>query len=707
MAAFEFQRLQLSRMRTVVAVTLSMLAVVPVAAGPSNSQLDITPDGKLLLVANADNGTVTVVNLNERKALREVAVGDHPEGVVWIGNGPLAVVTVNRDDRVAFVDTSTGKVVAALSCAAEPYGIVATRDGKRAYVSHDYPGLVSEIDLEKRQITRAFRAGEWARGLALSADDSRLYVTNFYTAALTAIDLVSGKIIDTWPGRESDNLCRHVVLHPRRPKAYLTHLRSRTHIIDARGSIFPELSICTLTPPRPEEKRRTAIALDTFNGVYVTANPWESAISPDGKTFITVYAGTDDMNFSAVIDDDYREIEQAGVLSAGKHPRAVRFSPDGSELYVYSTLDFSVNVYSMTGGRPAKSVSIKVCEPPHTPAWVRGKELFVSSKPPMTRARWISCSACHPDGFQDGRVWQNPEGPRKTPPLWGLGHTHPVHYSADRDEVQDFEYTIRGKLMDGAGLVKGAIKPRTGFVPPAELDEKLAGRSKDLDALAIYTNSFQPKLSPHIAAPGKLTPEAERGKSLFYDQKVGCATCHRGPYYTDSSLKRPFTVHDVGTGGGPTEKMPPSFDTPTLLGVYRAPPYLHDGRAKTLLDVLTTANPADKHGKTSHLSQEQLAHLVAFLKSLPYETPPDETPNTVRDRVKLKSSRRRRSARRQARFSPYLTAETTSFFSSQIQRVCTCIVSFAPRSPRPFSHSAPSPMRSTLPRTPRTPASRN
>ena len=112
--------------------------------------------------------------------------------------------------------------------------------------------------------------------------------------------------MDTWPGRASDNLCRHVVLHPKRPKAYLSHLRSRTDVFNARGSIFPELSICTLTPPKADEKRRVAIALDTFNGVYVTANPWESAVSPDGKTFVTVYAGTDDMNYSAVVDDDYQ-----------------------------------------------------------------------------------------------------------------------------------------------------------------------------------------------------------------------------------------------------------------------------------------------------------------------------------------------------------------------------------------------------------------
>src|SRR5262249_50728560 len=139
--------------------------------------------------------------------------------------------------------------------------------------------------------------------------------------------------------------------------------------------------------------------------------------------------------------------------------------------------------------------------------------------------------------------------------------------------------------------------------------------------------------SPHIPAPGKLSDQAQRGKKLFLDATVGCAKCHTGPYYTDSSLKKPYNLHDVGTGkDDPGEKMGPKYDTPTLLGVYRSAPYLHHGKAKTLLDVLTTCNKEDRHGKTSHLKKGQLEDLVAFLKSLPYEEPPSETPNTVKDR---------------------------------------------------------------------------
>ncbi len=614
-------------------LAVALLAAAPALAGSSNSLLDVSPDGTRLLVANTDNGTVTVVDLAARKPLGEVAAGDHPEGAAWVGNGPLAVVTVYGDDAVLLIDAGQRKVVHALKVDDEPYGVVTTRDGKFAYVTHDYPGTVTEIDIPARKVSRTFTVGSGCRGIALSHDEKTLYVTEFFTATLLAVDRQTGKVVDRWEGGSTDNLCRHVVLHPKRPKAYLSHVRSRVTAFDASGSIFPHLSFCDLVPNAGQKRRRTR-ALDTYNGVIAVTNPWEAALSPDGSKLYTVYAGTDDMNLSRVLADDFVESEPIGrLVPTGKHPRAVRVRPDGGEVYVYNTLDYQVAVFDADLKRLA---TIPVCRPPHTPEWRRGKELFQSARQPMTSVRWIACSSCHPDGLTDGRVWHNPEGLRKTPNLFGLAHTHPLHWSADRDEVQDFEYTIRGKLMKGRGLCGDRLKPRTSFTEFAELEETTAGRSADLDALAVYTNSFPVRLSPHIPAPGKLSPEAERGRAIFFSAETKCATCHSGPYYTDSRLAKPFNRHDVGTGGGPDEKIGPRYDTPTLLGTYRVTAYLHDGRAKTLREVLTVHNQGDRHGKTSHLTAGEVDDLVAFLKSLPYEPPPDETPNTVPYRVKLK-----------------------------------------------------------------------
>lgn len=58
------------------------------------------------------------------------------------------------------------------------------------------------------------------------------------------------------------------------------------------------------------------------------------------------------------------------------------------------------------------------------------------------------------------------------------------------------------------------------------------------------------------------------------------------------------------------------FDTPSLLEAWRSGPYLHDGRAATIRDVLTTFQRDDQHGVTSKLTPQQIDDLVEFVLSL-------------------------------------------------------------------------------------------
>src|SRR5437660_1583114 len=110
-------------------------------------------------------------------------------------------------------------------------------------------------------------------------------------------------------------------------------------------------SSSTLTGDRSSTS--SPLMMDTFNGVYVTTNPWEAALTPDGKRLFVVYAGTNDMNVCRVIDDDYKEIQAIGLpLTVGQNPRAVRVSPDGKVLFVSNTLDFAVGIYDITADRP-------------------------------------------------------------------------------------------------------------------------------------------------------------------------------------------------------------------------------------------------------------------------------------------------------------------------------------------------------------------
>jgi MYXO-CTERM domain-containing protein len=194
--------------------------------------------------------------------------------------------------------------------------------------------------------------------------------------------------------------------------------------------------------------------------------------------------------------------------------------------------------------------------------------------------------------------------------------------------VQDFEHQIR-ELFMGQGFMPNEVFAVGTRNQP--LGEPKAGLSKELDELAAYVASLdRVNPSPHRQADGSLTPDGIAGKAIF--EKVGCDFCHGGAELTDSARG---SLHDVGTitTASGTRASAPLFglDTPTLLGVWETPPYLHDGSAATLRDVLTTKNPTDLHGYVSFLAPAELDQLVSFLmqldgdvpiRALPFDPPP-------------------------------------------------------------------------------------
>ena len=71
----------------------------------------------------------------------------------------------------------------------------------------------------------------------------------------------------------------------------------------------------------------------------------------------------------------------------------------------------------------------------------------------------------------------------------------------------------------------------------------------------------------------------------------------------------PLTARDFDRGAT-------AFDTPTLVELWRTAPYLHDGSAATVREVLIDRNKQDAHGKTSHLKPAEISDLVEYLLSL-------------------------------------------------------------------------------------------
>jgi RoxA-like, cytochrome c-like len=104
--------------------------------------------------------------------------------------------------------------------------------------------------------------------------------------------------------------------------------------------------------------------------------------------------------------------------------------------------------------------------------------------------------------------------------------------------------------------------------------------------------SARPSPGGHHGTRSRLRCRSTSHDSV-HSRIIGKAECHPPPLFTD------LHEHDVGTRRG-FDRPGDKFHTPTLVELWRTAPYLHDGSAATVRDVLTTRNAHDQHGKTSN-----------------------------------------------------------------------------------------------------------
>lgn len=153
--------------------------------------------------------------------------------------------------------------------------------------------------------------------------------------------------------------------------------------------------------------------------------------------------------------------------------------------------------------------------------------------------------------------------------------------------------------------------------------------------------------------------EAEKkGMSLFFSERIGCASCHSGVHFSDATKHPAF--HNTGLynldGRGaypegnqglyevthnPQDKG--RFRTPTLRNIALTSPYMHDGSIATLEDVIEhyaaggraaiKGSPSPLRSEKIHpfsLTQDEKRFLIAFLNSLTdqtyVESPSHQTP---------------------------------------------------------------------------------
>ncbi|MBS2029197.1 MAG: c-type cytochrome [Deltaproteobacteria bacterium] len=650
--------------------------------GANAGSVAISRDGKLVYAVDTDNDALEVTDSNTLQKVTEVKVGHLPARVVvgaderiYISNrGERTVSVLDRNDNFA--------EKARLPVGVEPVGLALDATGSKLYVvsatdlddaSH---GTLTAFDTASLKQEWMVQVGEEPRGVAVVGD--KAYVTAFKKGAITTVDLkqhqVSGGIDlsspdqhntqvepDANPNDMAPEAVVDVTPSPDGTRVYAPHLWALTASItadrtlsggpssgSAYGSSGPcqsggsivsagiatvdtttdtskvdSLSVCNDpgSSPNPGDPstgpKDFPPSLMATGTAHVIQGPAAAVVDPSGMWLFVANKNSDNVvvmpTHTRTIGGDDSTTRIVVPLEGGAGADGIALSKDGKTAFVYG--QFTHKLYVIRQG--VSSTELKVSNAislagDTLPAdQVEGRKLFFSATNPQMTAQnvGIACASCHLEGREDGHVWHLSDGPRQTPSLAGrkLELTAPYHWAGLFPTLGGFfTETIIGR-MGGKGL------------EPAQQDQL----TTFIEAMPVPENPFQGR--PDLA------DAQTRGLQAFV--KAGCVGCHAGPAVTDNSL------HNVGTlttadrleilaGGVEDTTNEPNFpqlqavNTPSLLGLARTAPYLHDGSLQTIRERLNQAaepntnGQGERHGDTSMLSSAEMDDLETYLKSL-------------------------------------------------------------------------------------------
>lgn len=271
-----------------------------------------------------------------------------------------------------------------------------------------------------------------------------------------------------------------------------------------------------------------------------------------------------------------------------------------------------------------------------------GRLLFFD--PRLSKSKLTSCATCHNPSFfwTDGQALSAEGNSRRSMSLYNLAWDSRFTWNGSA-----------GSLMSQAVLAVFAGKGMASdpFVIAAELNRVSGyrtlfkeafvgvreGRGDDpvtpqgvLGALEMYVSSIISPRAPFDAwiagDESAISAQAKQGFLLF-NSKGGCFHCHNTWRFSDSR------VYDIGLPGG-SEGSDQHFKAVGLRNIAERPPYMHAGQLPTLEGVvgfyngggIARRNTQSPFIRPLGLDAEELAALVAFLKSLSGASPEEVLP---------------------------------------------------------------------------------
>jgi YVTN family beta-propeller protein len=139
--------------------------VIPVGQGSEG--FDVTPDGKEIWVANAHEGTISIIDLAGKKVIQTLQANvTGANRLKFTPDGKLAFVSSLSSPDLVVLDVTSRKEVKRIKIGHGGAGILMQPDGLRAYVASTPDDYVSVIDVKSLKVTGKIATGKNPDGLA-------------------------------------------------------------------------------------------------------------------------------------------------------------------------------------------------------------------------------------------------------------------------------------------------------------------------------------------------------------------------------------------------------------------------------------------------------------------------------------------------------------------------------------------------------------
>jgi YVTN family beta-propeller protein len=145
-------------------VNRKLVTVIPVSG--QVQRISISVDDKRVFTSDQTKPELDVIDTATNTVVKRVPMESTGYGSAATPDGRWLLVALNGVNKVAVVDLKTLTVARTVDVAATPQAVLVRPDGKFAYVSCDRSGSVAEIDLSTWEVTKTLPVGKVADGLA-------------------------------------------------------------------------------------------------------------------------------------------------------------------------------------------------------------------------------------------------------------------------------------------------------------------------------------------------------------------------------------------------------------------------------------------------------------------------------------------------------------------------------------------------------------